>query len=110
MSKVLAFEIGDFISWGPKGTVSQTFPSLGHLISLILRNSLTLAGVLLLALTVFGGVMYIISAGEGDPKKADLAKTALTDAIIGFAVVFCAYFIIQIVQKITGVPILNSAL
>jgi hypothetical protein len=110
MSTVLAFEIGDYLNWGPKGTVNQTFPTLGQFISLLIRNAITISGVLLLALVIFGGVMFIISAGSGDAKKAELGKTALTDAVIGFAIIFCSYFIIQIIQKITGVPILNSGL
>lgn len=90
-----------------KGSISGTYPNLGTLISLILKNSLTVAGILLLFLLLFGGVTYIMSAGDGDPKKAQQAQTAITDALIGFAVVFLAYFIIQIIQVITGLNILN---
>lgn len=95
---------------GSGNTLEGAYPNLGILISMILRNSLTVAGILLLCLLLFGGVTYIISAGESDPKKAQQAQTAITDALIGFAVVFLAYFIIQIVQVMTGLQILNPTL
>ena len=95
---------------GPKGTVSQTFPTLGSLISVILKNSLTLVGLIMLVLLISGGVMFIIGAGSQDSKKSAQAKTVITDALIGFAVVFLAYFIIQIVETITGLNILNPSL
>lgn len=54
--------------------------------------------------------MFIIGAGSNDSKKSAQAKTVITDALIGFAVVFLAYFIIQIVETITGLNILNPSL
>lgn len=96
---------------GPgKGSIASTYPNLGILISLVLKNALTVAGILLLCLLLFGGITYIISAGEGDPKKAQQAQTAITDALVGFAIVFLAYFIIQIIQVITGLNILNPTI
>lgn len=103
-------DIGEQINMGTDKSLSQTFPDIGTIINLILRNSLTIAGVILLGLLIFGGVKFIMSAGSNDAKKTAEAKTIITDAIIGFAVVFCAYFIVQIIQLITGVPILNSNL
>jgi len=109
MNNLLAVVIGVPIDppLGPKGTVSQTFPTLGSLISVILKNSLTLVGLIMLVLLISGGVMFIIGAGSQDSKKSAQAKTVITDALIGFAVVFLAYFIIQIVEVVTGLKILN---
>lgn len=50
--------------------------------------------------------MMIASAGSGDQKKAATAKSMITDAVIGFLVIFLSYFIIQIVEVITGFTIL----
>lgn len=100
------------LSQTPWGTndLSHTFPSLSVLINLLLQNSLVIIGLILLVLLIIGGLMFIISAGNDDPKKASQSKTLITDALIGFAVVFLAYFIIQIIETITGVPILHSGL
>lgn len=91
-------------------TVSQTFPTLGSLISILLKNSLTVVGIILLVLLISGGLMFIIGAGNQDSKKSAQSKSMITDALIGFLVVFLAYFIIQIVETITGLHILNPNL
>lgn len=76
------------------------------LVTLIVKNGLTIAGIILLVLIIAGGFMMISSAGSGDQKKAGTAKTMITDALIGFLVIFLSYFIIQIVEVITGLTIL----
>jgi hypothetical protein len=95
---------------GPGRTVSTTFPTVGSLISVILKNSLTVIGLIMLILLISGGLMFIIGAGSQDSKKSAQAKSIITDALIGFAVVFLAYFIIQIVETVTGLNILNPNL
>ncbi len=52
----------------------------------------------------------IINAGSADSKKTAQAQQAISSALIGFAVVFSAYFIIQIISLVTGVKILDSGL
>lgn len=54
--------------------------------------------------------MLIIGAGNSDAKKSAQGKTMVTDALIGFAIVITAYFIVQIVEVTTGIKILNSGL
>jgi hypothetical protein len=74
-------------------------------ISAILPNVFILAGVLLFLYILFGG--FLIITGAGDTKQTDTGKQALTNAIIGFVIVFASYWIIQIVEIVTGVPILK---
>lgn len=78
---------------------------ISQLVSIFLRNGLTLAGVILLGLIIFGGVSYIMAAGDGDQKKMAAAQETLTSALIGFLVIFLSYFIIQIIQIVTGLQI-----
>lgn len=93
---------------GQGGTIGNNFPTVGDLFSkTILPNSLTIIGIILLILLISGGITYIMGASNNDPKKTAQAQAILTDALIGFAVVFLAYFIIQIVEVITGLNILN---
>ncbi len=53
-------------------------------------------------------VLYSISAGiglmlsQGDPSAVSANKQKLTNAIVGFIIVFCAYWIVQIVGLILG--------
>jgi len=89
---------------------AQKFQTPGALISVILKNAYTLAGILLLVLLIFGGFSIIMGAGGSDPKKAAAGKKAITSAAIGFLIVFASYWIIKIVEYITGVHILNPGL
>lgn len=86
--------------------ISTNYPNISSLVTIILRNGLSIAGVILLGLIIFGGVSYMMAAGEADQKKLAAAQDTLTSALIGFLVVFSSYFIIQIVQIVTGLKIL----
>ena len=101
------------ISKTPLGNGHQlgtSYPNLAILVSVILKNALTVAAIVFLVLLIFGGLTFIINAGSGDSKKTAQSSAAITNALIGFLVVFLAYFIIQIVEVITGLNILNSTL
>lgn len=94
------------IPFGNGKTVSELYPETSNLITLLVKNAFTIAGLILLVLIIAGGFMMIASAGSGDQKQAATAKTLITDALIGFLVIFLSYFIIQIVEVITGLKIL----
>jgi hypothetical protein len=55
-------------------------------------------------------LLYLISAGlsmmtsRGDPKALEGAKTRLTHALIGFVIIFAAYWIVQVVGLLLGIP------
>ena len=111
MKNLLAqVNIGDHLDNGNGGSIGQTYTSVSPLINAILKNSLIIAGIIFLILLIFGGINMIASAGSSDSKKAAQSKQTITSALIGFLVVFCAYFIIQIISLITGVKILDSGL
>lgn len=109
MFNLLAVNVGDELMIKPNQAITGApqFSSPGALISIILKNVYMLAGVLLLVLLIFGGISIIMSAGGGDAKKTAQGQKAITSAIIGFLVVFASYWIIQIIQYITGLEILN---
>ena len=108
MKQLLAFKLDDISLGSEQGTIGATYSSTGLLISKILEFSLIAAGIILTGLLIFGGIAVIMSAGSGDAKKAQQGKSAVTNALIGFAIVILAYTIIQIIEVITGLNILNS--
>lgn len=95
---------------GSGSTIGSNFATPNALLSVILRNSLTVIGIILLILLIFGGISFIMGANNNDPKKTAQAQAILTDALIGFAVVFLAFFIIQIIEVLTGLDILNPSI
>lgn len=80
---------------------------LGSLISTIISVAFTLSGVVLLIMFVVGGIGIIAGAGSDNPERTAKGKQAVTSALIGFIIVFAAYWIIQIIETITGLKILN---
>jgi TRAP-type C4-dicarboxylate transport system permease small subunit len=88
----------------------NSYSSFSQLINLVVKNSITIAGIIFVALLIFGGITFIINAGSGDSKKADQSKKTITSSIIGFAIVVFAYLIIKIIQNITGLNILSPDL
>lgn len=98
-----AVNIGNI--YGP----ASSFPTVGSLMSVLLSNAVVGAGILLLFFMIAAGIGIIMSAGSGDAKKVETGRKAAAAAIIGFAVVFAAYWILQILGVITGVNILGGA-
>jgi len=80
---------------------------LGNIISDVLPNALVFSAFILFLYLIFGG--FIIITASGNAKKADEGKQAVTNAIIGFIVIFTSYWIIQIIEIITGIPILKGS-
>jgi hypothetical protein len=85
-----------------------TFPTVGRLINIILFNALTISGIIALFFLVIGGFGVIMSAG-GDPKKLESGQKTITGAIIGLVLVVAAYWIVQLIEYITGLPLLRAS-
>ncbi|MBI4433437.1 hypothetical protein HY632_01570 [Candidatus Uhrbacteria bacterium] len=63
----------------------------------IIRISLSLVGILLVAYLVFGGYKWMTSGGES--KEVEEAKTIIRNAVIGLAIILLAYSISLFVIK-----------
>lgn len=70
-------------------TLCDLIKGMNTIIKYLMRLAI---GVALLAMAI-GGVMYVISAG--DKGLADKAKGAITNAIVGFAIIFAGWLIIN---------------
>ncbi len=106
---LLALDLGEAFKINPNqgiGEVSQ-FKSLGGLISVILPNVYVLAGLILLFFLIFGGLTVILGAGKGNQENVEKGKKVLTGTLIGFLVIFASYWIIQILEILTGIKIFN---
>ena len=85
---------------------ASSFPTIGSLVTVIIKNAFMFAGIIFLILLIFGGFSFIVSAGSGDAKKMDQGKQAITASVTGLIIIFASYWIIQIIEIITGVTIL----
>jgi len=89
-----------------QGIKNSHFSSFGDLLSLLLPSLYTLAGIILLFFLIFGGLTVILGAGKGSDEQIEKGKKILTNVLIGFLIVLLSYWIIEILQIVTGIPIL----
>lgn len=82
--------------------------TLGDLISVILQAAFALASVIFIFLLVFGGISIIAGAGSENPEQAAKGKQAVSSALIGFVVVFAAYWIVRLIEEILGVRFITE--
>lgn len=79
--------------------------SLGGIISNFLPTLLIIAGLILFAMLVMGG--FTMLAGAADKEAQETGKKQVTSALVGFFIIFLAYWIAQILQVIFKVNILS---
>lgn len=101
MATPIPVDIGEKFG-APFKDIKQT----GDLVSVIVANAYILAGVIFLILLVVGGITVISSAGNSDPQQAAKGWKIISSAFVGFLIIFASYWIIKIIEVITGLKIL----
>jgi hypothetical protein len=99
--------LGDCLRF-QKDSATTAYTGVGDLINNIVPNIYVAGGLVIFFMIIFGG--FTIIANAGDPHKIEEGTKTITSAIIGLLVLFASYWIIQIIQVVTGVQILNSSL
>lgn len=101
--KLLAVNIGNSFN-SPFTQLNQ----VGGLVSLFLSNVFVVAGVIFLFLLILAGFSIIMGAGSGEPAKVDGGKKAATAAVAGLIIIFVSYWVVKLIQAITGINILGN--
>ena len=81
--------------------------NLGLLISRALGVALMIAGILVFVYLVWGGIQWIMSGG--DKTKTEEARSRITAALVGLAIVAAAWAIMQLVSYFFGISILDES-
>jgi hypothetical protein len=102
----LAVDIGATFLSGTSGNLKDP-ASISSFVSGIIATAISVAGVILLFLLIGGGIVMISGAGKSDPKAVESGKKAATSALIGFIVVFSAYWIVKLIELITGLSLIS---
>lgn len=89
-------------------TFRATENSLGNVIAVIINILLVIAVVLAIFFLIWGGIQWILSGG--DKAKVETARGHIIAAVIGLAVAFLAFFILQIVLRVFGINTENLQL
>jgi hypothetical protein len=85
-------------------TVAEVYKSPAVLVNLIVSNLFLVAGIIFFGLLMLAGFKYI----SGGTKGTEEAKKILETALLGFLIMFAAFWIVQIIQKLTGANIIFS--
>lgn len=91
---------------GVIGDINKSSLTIGEIISGLIPWIFYLAGFALLLMLVFGGFQLLTSGG--DKAAVEAAKKRITNAVVGFVIIFASYWIVQLVGKILGINIFSQ--
>ena len=99
---------GMVFAQNPVGNISVNIPpafnrTVGGLFTNILSFVLVIAGILVFAYLVWGGIEWITSGG--DSGKTEKARNKITGAIIGLVILVASYAIFQLVLSLLNIKI-----
>jgi hypothetical protein len=95
-----------------EGTITVTGPvsmatDIGTILVKAIPYIFAAAGIGLLLMIIAAGFGLLSSAG--DPKKTEGAKQRITNALLGFVIIFVAYWLVQIAGKIFGITEIGTS-
>lgn len=82
------------------------FENFGGLLTTLVPNIFILAGLLTFFYLIFGGFKYMTAGG--DEKAVTSAKNMITNAAVGLIIIFCAWWIMHIIEIVIGVSIFGT--
>jgi phage shock protein PspC (stress-responsive transcriptional regulator) len=85
---------------GEGNTVAEIYGTPAVLVNVIVRNLFVLGGVVLFFMIIYAGFKFTMSPQS---KGKEDSKNIAQGAGIGFMIMFSAYWIIQIVEILTGI-------
>lgn len=97
-----AIELGDCLTLSDGSTVAETYNKPTVLVNLVVRNIFIVAGFILLLMTIYAGFQVLTGGSKGLEKAKEVAGNAL----LGFVIMFAAFWILRIISITTGADIL----
>jgi hypothetical protein len=87
-------------------TKADQLSTPGGIISEVLRFAFPIAGIILFVMLILAGLKML--TGATNSKNIDEGKNMITTAILGFIILFAAYWIAQLLEIIFGIKILGN--
>ncbi len=88
----------------PSNAPISQWQNIGDIVSRLLIYIFPLAGIATFVYLLIGGFGYLTAAGNEEAAKK--AQGQITNALIGFLIIFLSYWIVQILEIILGVELL----
>ncbi len=98
----IGINLADYLTLKGGKKVSEIYKTPADMVNLLVSNVFVIAGFMLLIFIIMAGFKFI----AGGSKGMEEAKTMMGGVLTGFVVMFAAYWIIQILELVTGVKIL----
>jgi len=89
----------------PKDTPYTGTEGFYGILSVIIKNVFVIASIILFIFIIIGGLGMIINAGNAEKQKQ--SNKTLSSAITGFIIMMTAYWLIKIIEILTGVQIIS---
>lgn len=83
------------------GPTGFKFTTLGGVVGSLIPYFILFAGIGMLLMLIFGGIGLM--SGGSDPKQLDNARKQITFGIVGFLIVFLAYWGVQLIGIMFGI-------
>ena len=83
-------------------TVKAVYATPTSLINLLVPRIFVVAGLIFFFLLIYAVFLFITGDVKGKDKVFEVGQTA----VIGFLIMFCAFWIVQLIKLITGANIL----
>ncbi len=80
------------------------FTDPASVINEVFKYLFPLAGIILFFFLIAGGFLYLTSAGNEEQTKK--ASTMITNAIIGFVILFVSFWLMKLLQFVFGFEVL----
>ncbi len=90
----------------PGSPVDSEFSSVGDIFTKLWIYIIPLAGIIMMFMIIAGGFEIMTSGGSQEGIAS--GKSKITMGILGFFVIFLAWFIIRAIEQIFGLDILGS--
>ena len=87
----------------PDNFAFTTNNTLGGVLNSLVPYVMGIVGIILFFMIVAGG--YTLLTAVGNPEKVKKGQALLTNALIGFIVIFAGYWIMQALQIIFGLDL-----
>ena len=98
--------LGDCLKLSDSSKVSELYDTPATLVQIIIRNMFPISGVVIFLMIFIAGFKFVTKGKDG----IEDAKKIMTATVIGFLVMFSAYWIVQIISLLTGINIPGVAI
>ena len=100
------YKIDDNLTGGVRGVSGLTLnlANPANIINAFISIFFIIAGLVLFGMLIGGGFTIFLSTGN--PEKIKQGTAMITNALVGFLIMFAAYWIIQLVEFSLGVKLI----